>query len=104
MSSSASNPVFKIFEMDARLSKFCMFEFVEASRVVPPESYVQFAIKERVQRIAIWLEDRFNVAVRAAPPPSPFRGSCTCLMEYTFDGGSAARTTLQTRTRLPVRR
>jgi hypothetical protein len=63
VSSSSNSPVYKIFEMDARLSKFCMFEFCDPDRIQAPDSYVQFSVNERVHRIAIWLEDRFNVAV-----------------------------------------
>lgn len=62
VSSSSNSPVYKIFEMDARLSKFCMFEFCDPDRIQAPDSYVQFSVNERVHRIAIWLEDRFNVA------------------------------------------
>jgi len=69
VSSSATNPVYKVFELETRLSKFCMFSYVEDLAMKDPESYVQLAFNERAQRVGIWLEDRFNVAVDQPPAP-----------------------------------
>lgn len=67
MSSSTSNPVYKIFELETRLSKFCMFKYrvwEEVGDNADPKSYVQLSISERVHRIGLWMEDRFNVTVK----------------------------------------
>ena len=62
VSSSASNPVYKVFELETRLSKFCMFKYIGDGTNVPhPQSHVQLLINERTQRFGLWLEERFNV-------------------------------------------
>jgi len=63
VSSSPSNPAYHVFDLEARLSKFCMFEPVPEGAAEWPASYVQLALKERPQRLGSWLMDKFGAKI-----------------------------------------
>lgn len=61
LANNPSSPVVHIYETDLDLPKFAMYSVVNREAMPrEPEGYVTFAVEERVQRIALWIESAFN--------------------------------------------
>lgn len=58
-----SSTQYHVFEVSRQLPRFSMFAYMkEPSKIVEPRSSVTFTLKERIQRVALWMNQNFLVS------------------------------------------
>lgn len=58
-------PAYHVFELTFQLPKFAMYVAMEGGAHVAPSAGVSFAIRERAQRVQVWLKATFNIDTRS---------------------------------------
>ena len=61
-----TTPAYHVFELTFQLPKFAMYVAMEGGAHVAPSAGVSFSIRERAQRVHVWLKATFNVEIQNA--------------------------------------